>query len=395
MGATAPDGTCRARVVVRRTRPSTAPAPFGRIRHGPVGLAALVVTLVASATALSGSRVRYGFDWDLLAVTPYGDQTLPGLDAAFGDDPDVVAATGFSGWSLLLNDRAVPGLAATPIKGELGPTILEGRGLRGDRDLVVGRDTLERLGVEIGDRVRVEAPQFDGSPAPAPSTFRIVGVATFPPVSQIGTDQPRLGTGALVARKALDRLIGSAANDPEWTAVRLADGVRPATVSQRSPDGIPDVTSPSTTWYVDAKPAELRQLDDVRSLLFGAVAISALIALGVVVHALSDATPRTATTSPCSAPSGSPDADRGDAAAWQAVPLGAIVVVVGVPLGLTFGRWLFTWFARNLAVDDRASLPAGVFAALVAGALVAVVLGAVVASVVARRTQLTRYLRAE
>ena len=122
------------------------------------------------------------------------------MEAAFGDDADVVAATGFSGWSLLVDGRAVPGLAATPIKGDLGPTILEGRGVRGDRDLVVGRDTLERLGVDVGDRVQVDAAQLDGSPSPAPSTFRVVGIATFPPVSQIGTDQPRLGTGALVTR---------------------------------------------------------------------------------------------------------------------------------------------------------------------------------------------------
>lgn len=373
----------------RRTRRSLGLATVA------VGLSALVVTLVTSATALVHSPDRYGFDWDLLAVNPGGEQGRAGLEDAFGTAPDVVDATGFTAWSLIIDGRSVPGLGATPIVGELGPTILEGRGVQGDRDLVVGRDTIERLGVEVGDTVRVEAPQFDGSPSPATSPFQIVGVATFPPVSQLGSDQPRLGIGALVSRQALDRLIGSRDNEPEWTAVRLTDTATPEDVIARLPDGIPDATSTPTSWYRDAKPAELRQLEEVRSLLFGAIAITALIAFAVVVHALWAQTRANRRDLAVLHAVGFTRRQRGIAAAWQAVPLGAITIVIGVPLGLAFGRVIFTWFARSLAVDDQASSPASVGGALVLGALAAAALGAIVAALVARRSRLVPYLRSE
>ena len=76
---------------------------------------------------------RYGFDADLLALNAYGDQSLEALSTAFGEADDVVAATGFTLVPFLLDGRAVPGLAATTIKGELTPTIVEGRAAAGRR----------------------------------------------------------------------------------------------------------------------------------------------------------------------------------------------------------------------------------------------------------------------
>jgi hypothetical protein len=358
-------------------------------------LAALIGTLVAAATTLSGTPARYGFDWDLLAVTPYGDQTREGLEAAFADRADVIAAAGFSSWGVLLNDRGFPALAVTPIEGTLGPTILDGRGLRADDDIVLGRDTLEQLGLALGDRVDVSAPQSDGTQPGAPTSFRIVGIATFPPVSQIGTDQPRLGTGALISRRALDRLVGSDANDPEWTAVRLARGASPAAVIARLPDGVPEATGAPTSWYLDAKPAELRQLDGVAPLLYGAVAIGVLITFGAVVHGLWSQTRANRRDLAILGAIGFTTRQRGRAAAWQAVPMAAAVLVIGIPIGIAIGRLTYTRFARSLAVDDQFAIPAVVPVLLVAGTVLALITATIVAATVARRARLVPLLRSE
>ncbi|HEX5588543.1 MAG TPA: FtsX-like permease family protein [Acidimicrobiia bacterium] len=357
-------------------------------------LAAGVVTLVASAVALADSPARYGFDWDVLALSAYGDQTDAGLQAVFAEDPDVAAATGFTAAPLLVDGRAVPGLAARAVKGQLGPTILRGRSVRGDDEIVVGGDTLDQLGVELGDRVAVQVAGADGARA-RPLALRVVGVATFAPVVQIGTDQPRLGTGALVRRDTFDRLSDTTDNNPEWTAARLAPGVTPAAMIARNPEGVPDALGMPTRWFTDAKPAELRQLESVRSLLYLAIALSAVLALGLIAHALLAQTRDHRFDLAVLTAIGFTRRQRGEAAAWQALPLAALVTVVGAPLGIVIGRFVYGVFARSLAVDDRATIPPALVVILVVGALVASGLGALAAAGVARRTHTAVELRSE
>ena len=163
----------------------------------------MCAAFVTSAITVTDTPSRYGFDADLLAMNAYGDQSEAALQQAFGDRADVVAATGYVESSYLINGRAVPGLAATKVKGELTPTILRGRPPRSANEIAVGRDTLDSIRADLGDIVRVQvlrANAADGKPAADPVRLRIVGVATFPAVHQIGTDMPRLGIGALVTR---------------------------------------------------------------------------------------------------------------------------------------------------------------------------------------------------
>lgn len=362
---------------------------------GTVVLTVGVVTLVGAAVELSATPPRYGFDWDLIAVTQQGDLAPRTLDRELADHPTVSAASGFTGWSLLLDGRAVPALATTPIKGELGPTLLRGRSLRADDEVLVGQETLEQLDLDLGDRVQIAAPQADGSAAPAPAPFRVVGVAIFPPVNQIGSDSSRLGTGALVTRTALDQLIGTDTNDPDWTAVRLAADASTRSVISRFPDGIPNRTGEPTTWYTDAKPAELRQLDEIRGLLDGAIVMSAVIALGVIVYDLVTQTKANRRDLAMLGALGFTRRQRGRAAAWQAAPIALVVVLLGIPLGLVLGRLAFATFAQSLAVDDRAALRPATIAGLVGATLAAVAIGAMVAAWIARTSPLVRSLRAE
>ena len=108
-------------------------------------LLAMCATFVPSAVALSETPSHYGFDADVIALNAYGDQSADELARRSAANDGVVAATGFTLTSLLVDGHAVPGLAATAVKGELTPTILEGRPARADDEIVVGRDTLDSL----------------------------------------------------------------------------------------------------------------------------------------------------------------------------------------------------------------------------------------------------------
>ena len=92
---------------------------------------------------LSAGR-RYGNYWivgdtdstgDFQADDFYHTETLELVlmptDFKFaGTDWTFVAATGYTLVPFILNDRAVPGLAASAVKGDLTPTILHGRSAR-------------------------------------------------------------------------------------------------------------------------------------------------------------------------------------------------------------------------------------------------------------------------
>lgn len=356
---------------------------------------ALCAAFVSSAVGLTATSARYGFDADLLAVNAYGDQSPSALEAAFGDREDVIAATAYTSGSFLIDSHAVPGLAATPVKGELTPTLLRGRPPRTESDLVVGQDTLHNIGADLGDVVPVQifTAASSGMEPSEPVGLRIVGVATFPPVNQVGRDMPRLGIGALVTREAFLRLSGDATNDPEFTTVRLADGADPASVVASNQAGFRDAVQSTTSWFTDTKPAELRQLDAAMPYLRGTLIVGYAILLAVVVHALW--TRARANRRDCAAlrAVGFTGGQLDTVTALQVLPFALGAVLLGTPIGIALGRRAYSWFARSLAVVDDAATSLAMLAALVVAVLVAAAVGGLSAVVVARRSRTPAVLR--
>lgn len=349
-------------------------------------LASIVVTIVTSSVVLSSEPERYGVAWDVMAVNPFGDQVPEALEAAFGGDA-VEAATSYSAWTFIVDGQAVPGIAADDLKGAVGPTVLDGAPLRADDEVLLGPQTMEELGVAVGDRVRVRVDGRENDRGVRPVALRVVGSATFPSVVQSGADSPRLGRGALVRGSTYRRMAGLAADEdgPEWTVARLADGVSATGVIAANPEGIADARGIPTSWYTDAEPAELRQLDSARSLLFGAVAVAYLIVLAVVTHALWSAAREHRRDLAILGSIGFTRRQLGGVASWQAAPLLVAVLAVGLPTGIAAGRWLFSMSARSIGVVETAASPPGMVAGLVVAMLVATLLGTGAAVRVARR----------
>ncbi len=347
---------------------------------------ALCAAFLGSAIKLSSTPARYGFDADLLAVNQFGDQSPADLRNAFDTDREVVAVTGFTTATFLLDGRAVPGVAATSVKGDAMPTLLRGAPARETGDLVVGADTLAALDAKLGDVVhaRLSTPgSAERVNAGDAVDLRIVGVATFPPVYQSGLDVARLGTGALVTRETFLRMGGDPANQPEYTAVRLTRGADPRDVIVRNPQGFRDVTRTTTSWFSDAKPAELRQLDVAMPYVGGAVLVAFLVVLAVVAHGLWTLVRRNRRDLAILRALGCTRGQLGEVVAWQSAPFG-VAVLVGLPLGVVLGRAAFTRFATSLAVVTDATtqplLGVGLVLAAIATVVVAVALSIVAVS---------------
>jgi predicted lysophospholipase L1 biosynthesis ABC-type transport system permease subunit len=81
--------------------------------------------------------------------------------------------------------------------------------------------------------------------------------------------------------------------------------------------------------------------------------------------------------------------------AWQSSVAVAIGVVVGVPAGIVFGRWLWDLFAHNIDVVPAPTVPVMLMVLIGLGALVIANLVAAVPGVIAARTKTASLLRAE
>jgi ABC-type lipoprotein release transport system permease subunit len=81
--------------------------------------------------------------------------------------------------------------------------------------------------------------------------------------------------------------------------------------------------------------------------------------------------------------------------AWQSSVAVAIGVLVGVPVGVVFGRWLWDLFARNIDVVPSPTIPALSVVLIALGALVLANLVAALPGLIAARTKTASLLHAE
>ena len=358
---------------------------------------AMCAAFVTSAITVTDTPSRYGFDADLLAMNAYGDQSEAALQQAFGDRADVVAATGYVESSYLINGRAVPGLAATKVKGELTPTLLRGRPPRSANEIAVGRDTLDsiasrsrrhraRAGPE-GKRGRRQTSCRSGAP-----TYRRHRDVPGGESDRDGHASPRHRCPG-DARDAFLRMGGDAANDPEFTIVRLAEGTDPATVIAENPEGFQrrgadrdrvvhrrqarraaparrrDAIPARGTRRRIHDPARGRRAHAVDAARANRHDLAVLRVIGCTRSQLDAVT------------------------AWQVTPFALGAVLLGIPFGIALGRLLFRVFAQSLAVVDDASTSVATVAALVVAVLLAAAVADLAAVAAARRTRTAAVLR--
>ena len=83
------------------------------------------------------------------------------------------------------------------------------------------------------------------------------------------------------------------------------------------------------------------------------------------------------------------------AVAWQASVAAVIGIVIGVPLGIVVGRWLWSLFARQIYAVPQPSVPILSVVLVALGALVLANIVAAWPGLVAARTPTALLLRAD
>jgi hypothetical protein len=378
-----------------------------------IGVVMATLTFGASLDSLVSHPALYGwnFDYALYATDGWGPFP-PAVTALVHHDRSVQAATGVYFLTVQIDrqQQTVPAILS-PVRPAVGPRILSGHGLDGPGQIVLGSATLAQLRKRVGDTVRV----YLGSVIRG-SELRIVGTAALPTIGDTLGVHASLSTGALFATTVVPAAIFTREygpeNGPNAILVRLRPGITQA-AGRRSLEKIartynelahsprvvahagPSALQLQASVLPPQRPAEIvnyRTMGTLPAILSGGLAAGAVAGLGLTLVA---SVRRRRRDFALLKTLGFTRRQLAGAVAWQSTVIAAAGLVVGVPLGIAAGRWLWLLFARQLSAVPYPVIPA---ASIGLAALAALILANLVAAIPGRsaaRTPAALVLRSE
>jgi len=379
-------------------------APVRSAVFGAVVAVVVVVTSItfgASLNSLVSQPALYGWNWNYVLLAGFsGAEDLPDATTAalFNHDPDVEHWAGVYFESVLLDGQSVPALAGSP-NATVGPTLLSGHALESAQQVVVGPATLAALHKHIGDTI---VANTGGSSS---TRLRIVGTATLPTIGASGDPELQMGTGAVVATSLFPgaelNQQGSAVPGPNAVLITVRPGVSPSAALQSlhridlalsSPSG-PD--APASGVVSVLRPAEITDYRSVRSTAFLLAGTLAVGAFGALALTLVASVRRRRRELALLKALGFTQRQLAATVAWQSSVSGAVGVVVGMPIGVALGRWLWTLFARGISAVPDPTVPVVSMVLIAVGALVFATIAAAIPGRIAARTPTALLLRSE
>jgi hypothetical protein len=380
---------------------------------------AVLAVIVVAATLTFGASLSYlvsrpalygwNFDYALYSTDGWGPFPPAKVTPLLHRDKLIAASTGVYFLTAQIDGQTVPGILS-PTRPAVGPQILSGTGLDGPGDIVLGPGTLAQLHKQVGDDVTVQL-----GPVIRDARLKIVGTAALPALGDTLGIHPSLATGAVLPTSVVTRAALSEAgpdSGPNAIFVRLRPGVSQAaglrSLQQianyynqyaHSPQIVGKVGPQALELQANVlpvqRPAEIvnyKSMGTMPVILAGGVAAGAVAGLGLALVAsvrrrrrdlallktLGFTRPQLAAT-----------------VAWQSTVVAVVGVVVGIPLGIAIGRWLWILFAHGLSAVPDPVVPAASVALAAVAALVLANLVAALPGRSAARTPAALLLRAE
>jgi len=369
-------------------------------------LGATLAVVVIIATVVFGSSLNslvshprlYGWNWNYALIAGGGVGDIPAAPSAklLDHDPSVAAWSGYWFGNLQIDGLTVPVLGGSP-GASVTPPILTGHGFDRPGQIVLGPGTLAQIHKSVGDTVTVRYGTI------TPHLLRIVGTATMPAVGVGGvTGHASMGTGAVVPYQLLPTSVRNQFSvspaGPNAEFVRLKPGANAKTALRSLNRIAAEVTTPGNNGsYVLGveRPAEIvnyRSMGATPLILGLGLTAGAVTALGLTLVA---SVRRRRRSMAMLRTLGFTGRQLRASVAWQSSVAVVLGLVVGVPLGIVAGRFLWDLFATNIYVVSSPTVPA---LAIVAIGLGALVLGNLVAAIpgrIAARTPAALLLRTE
>jgi hypothetical protein len=378
--------------------------------------AVLAVTIVV-ATLTFGSSLNtlisrpalYGWNWNYALMN-----APPQSTSLLNADPYVAGWSGYSAADIQIDGTTVPVLMGA-LRAKVSPPLLSGHEVDAVDQVVLGAATMQQLHEHLGGFVLASYGTRKDAPVYVPPTrLVIVGTATLPAVGTAMTLHPSMGTGAVISGRtvppAMRRALKSpysALNGPALVFVRLRSGAsdakalasldKIAAVGDRVYAAVPDGRAAGESVVVEPVqyPAEIenyRSIGATPVVLALALTAGAIVALGLTLAA---SVHRRRRNLALLRALGFTSRQLMVTIAWQASVAGLVGVLVGVPVGIVLGRWLWTLFARYINAVPEPTVPVVSVVIVAVSALVLANIVAMLPGRTAAKTPTAQVLRGE
>jgi len=330
-----------------RTAVPVRPALAGAVA-GVAGLVA-ALTFGAALSWVVTEPVAYGWNWDTGVVGPREPDALAIDAAALAESRDAEGVAALGVLPIRLGGEPIQSYGLESVKGSGFVTVLEGRKPTRADEVLVGSETLDRLGRDIGDTLPAEG--LEGS---EPRTLTIVGRGVFPEF--VHPAVPDSDTGAynefaLFTRAGSGAVTADAGG--EFFSLLLVrwepDIERAAADAGLAEDGV-ELVSP-------ALPPNLENLERVDAVPWIVGGFLVLLAAVAIAHALVTSVRTRARDLALLETLGFVGSQIRTTVATQATTLAAVGLGLGIPAGLVAGRLTWGIVARTLGVDSHIPIP--------------------------------------
>ncbi|MGO9217889.1 MAG: FtsX-like permease family protein [Streptosporangiaceae bacterium] len=336
----------------------------------PLLAVAAAFTFGANLLHLVHSPRLYGQSWD--AAIDLQFQTLTPQQA----QRLLSKATRLSSWSygdqgvVGINGQIVPAIGVAPGRGPLvSPTLLSGQPPRTGHQIVLGTSVLHRIGRTVGQMINVTVNghrQHD----------RIVGQAVFPDFGQGSFTPTDLGLGAETTAAVLQRQASFTGRGPHYDFVllRFAPGPhRAADIATftRSMAGFCGTVQQTTCVVTDQRPYGVTTylaIDGTPEVLAVLLAGLGLATLGQLIVMSGRRLRRDFAIMKAL---GLLRRQVRWITAWQMTSVTVIALLIGLPLGIALGRWVWVLFATGLGIAGGTVTPVLIVVLMVPAAVLA------------------------
>jgi ABC-type lipoprotein release transport system permease subunit len=308
------------------------------------GIAGVTAALVFAASLghLMNTPRLYGWTWDV-----HVDVDAPKGPCADRVDHGINENTGAEAVGhVCITEMQVAGRPASvwgfqSLHGTIAPEIVEGRAPQAPNEVALGSVTLDAAHKAIGDTVKIRGRD-------APRDYVIVGRMVLPSFS---TPQP-LADGAALTGAGWTPLYEAGGNETNFLVVRTQPGGMASV--RRLINDIERRKSPGTP----TRPVEVTRLEQINRIPASIAALLGAIALIAVAYALVTAVRRRRHELAILKILGFDRRQVRATVAWHATILGAVGLVLGLPIGIVIGRFAWQLVADGLGTSTDVTVPA-------------------------------------
>ncbi len=296
-----------------------------------------------------------------------------------------------------IDGEVVPSMGERP-GAALQPPTLYGTELLGRDQIVLGAITLAQLHKHLGDEVTVSS----GLPGYRNHRLRIVGVATMPTFGGTSGNHLEMGSGALVSASLMPAILQNPFGDPESGPASYLVDVRPSANPAAAERSLAVMIKPLTNNFNFGvvlqrvlRPAEIVDYHSVGTtptILGIALGAGAVAALGLTLLA---SVRRRRRDLALLKTLGFTRRQLATTIAWQSNVAVIVGTVVGVPLGIAVGGWLWDLFAKEINAVPVVDAPGLAIALIALGAVVLANVVSYLPGRIAANTPTALLLRAE